>query len=163
VSRLLPYPLAAVGLLGLWLVLNQAISVGHLLLGATAALAGGWALRTLQLPEARVRRLRILLRLAGVVLADIVRSNVAVAGIITGLAPGREWRSGFVNIPIELRNAYGLTALACIITSTPGTLWVDFDPERRMLMLHVLDLINEGEWVEKIKQRYERPLMEILE
>jgi multicomponent K+:H+ antiporter subunit E len=31
------------------------------------------------------------------------------------------------------------------------------------MLLHVLDLIDETEWVQIIKQRYEKPLMEIFE
>ena len=42
------------------------------------ALAGGWALTALQPPKARVRRLGAILRLSSLVLADIVRSNIAV-------------------------------------------------------------------------------------
>ena len=71
-------------------------------------------------------------------------------------------RSGYVEIPLELRNAYGLAVLACIITSTPGTLWVDFDPASGKLTIHVLDLIDESAWVQTIKGRYERLLLEIL-
>jgi multicomponent K+:H+ antiporter subunit E len=40
---------------------------------------------------------------------------------------------------------------------------VNFDPAKGLLMIHVLDLIDEDEWVRKIKGRYERPLMEIFE
>ena len=94
------------------------------------------------------------------VLADIVRSNIAVARIILGRA-GRKRSSGFVNIPLELRDPYGLTVLACIVTSTPGTLWVDFDPSRGVLTIHVLDLVDETEWTRTIKDRYEKPLLEI--
>ena len=68
-----------------------------------------------------------------------------------------------MNIPLDLRNPYGLAALACIITSTPGTLWVDFDAAKGMLMIHVLDLIDENEWIQTIKGRYERLLLEIFE
>ena len=32
-----------------------------------------------------------------------------------------------------------------------------------MLMIHVLDLIDEGVWIEIIKGRYERLLLEIFE
>jgi multicomponent K+:H+ antiporter subunit E len=53
--------------------------------------------------------------------------------------------------------------LACIITSTPGTLWVNFDAAKRILIIHVLDLIDESEWVRTIKGRYERLLLEIFE
>lgn len=64
--------------------------------------------------------------LAASVLVDIVRSNIAVAGIILGRKRGRR-TPGFVEIPLDLRNPYGLATLGCIITSTPGTIWVDFD------------------------------------
>ena len=62
-----------------------------------------------------------------------------------------------------MRNPYGLAWLACIITSTPGTLWVNFDAQKGSLMIHVLDLVDEGEWIRTIKDRYERHLLEIFE
>jgi len=161
-TRLLPFPLVTAGLLVLWLLLNQAVSIGHLLLGGAIALAGGLALAALRLPKVQVQRLGAILRLASLVLADIVRSNLAVGKLILGLE-GRERTSGFVNIPLDLRNPYGLAALACIITSTPGTLWVSFDPATAKLMIHVLDLVDESEWIHTIKGRYEPLLREIFE
>ena len=68
-----------------------------------------------------------------------------------------------MDIPLDIRNPYGLALLACIITSTPGTLWVNFDAQKGVLMIHVLDLIDEGEWIRTIKGRYERLLLEIFE
>jgi multicomponent K+:H+ antiporter subunit E len=150
------------GLLVLWLLLNQTASLGQFLIGCVLALVGGWILTTLQLPRAGVRRPAALLQLLGLVSIDIVRSNIAVGRIILGL--GRRQRtSGFVNIPLELRNPYGLALLACIITATPGTLWVNFDGQKGLLVIHVLDLIDEGEWIRTIKGRYERRLLEIFE
>jgi multicomponent K+:H+ antiporter subunit E len=159
---LLPFPLVSAGLLVMWLLLNQTLSLGHLLLGSALALAGGGGLKALQLPKARVRRVGPILQLMFLVLADIVRSNIAVARVVLGLG-GRRRTSGFVNIPLDLRDPYGLAALACIITSTPGTLWVNFDAGRGLLMIHVLDLIDESEWVRTIKGRYERHLLEIFQ
>jgi multicomponent K+:H+ antiporter subunit E len=95
------------------------------------------------------------------VLADIVRSNMAVARIILGFER-RTWTPGFVEIPLELRDSHGLATLACIITSTPGTLWVDFSASGT-LTIHVLDLVDKTEWVRTIKGRYERLLVEIFE
>lgn len=161
-TRLLPFPLVSAGLLVLWLLLNQALSLSQFLIGCVAALCGGWILTRLQLPKARVRRPSALVRLFGLVFADIVRSNIAVGQIILGLGT-RQRTSGFVNIPLELRDPYGLAALACIVTSTPGTLWVNFDAGEGVLMMHVLDLVDEGEWVRTIKGRYERHLLEIFQ
>ena len=159
-KRMLPFPLVSASLLMLWLLLNQTLSPGHLLLGGAVALAGGRLLAALEVPRARLRRLAPIFRLAGFVAADIVRSNIAVALIVLGVT-GRERKSGFVHIPLDLRQPYGLAVLACIITSTPGTLWVSFDEATGTLTIHVLDLIDESEWIRTIKGRYERLLLEI--
>lgn len=159
-TRLVPFPFVSASLLVFWLVLNQTFSLGQILLGGAVALFSGWALATLRPPKARPRRLAAIIRLAALVIADIVRSNIAVARIILGLGRKR-WTSGFVEIPLELRDPYGLAALACIITSTPGTLWVDFNETRGTLTIHVLDLVDKAEWLRIIKGRYERLLLEI--
>ena len=78
------------------------------------------------------------------------------------LAPRtRELTSGFVRVPLDMRDPYGLAALACIITATPGTVWVEYDSAKGTMLLHVLDLIDGDDWVRIIKDRYERRLMEI--
>lgn len=158
--RLVPFPVVSASLLALWLLLNQSVAPGHIFLGIAVGIVGGWALARLNPPNARPRRLGAIFRLAALVLADIVRSNIAVAWIILG-RERRRWTSGFIEIPLELRDPYGLVALACIITSTPGTLWVDFEPETGTLTIHVLDLIDRSELVRTIKGRYERLLLEI--
>ena len=160
--RLVPFPMLTATLLAMWLLLNESLTPGAVLLGGILSMAGARALVLLDPPPARFRRPRAALGLAVAVLVEIVRSNNAVARII--LSPwARDRRSGFVRIPLKMRDPYGLTALACIITATPGTLWVEYDSGSKVMLLHVLDLIDEEEWVRIIKQRYERPLMEIFE
>jgi multicomponent K+:H+ antiporter subunit E len=70
---------------------------------------------------------------------------------------------GFVAIPLDLRDRNGLAVLACIVTSTPGTAWVEYAADSGVLVIHVLDLVSEEEWVDLIKNRYESMLMEIFE
>ncbi|HEX6979117.1 MAG TPA: Na+/H+ antiporter subunit E [Alphaproteobacteria bacterium] len=161
-KALLPFPLLSAGLLAVWLVLNQTVSPGHVLLGGALALLGGWTMTALEPARSRIRRPRAIGRLFVLVVADVVRSNIAVARIILG-AQRRSITSGFLDIPLELRNPYGLVVLACIITATPGTLWVGFDSARGILTLHILDLIDETAWIDTIKGRYERLLLEIFE
>jgi multicomponent K+:H+ antiporter subunit E len=157
----MPYPILSAFLLGLWLLLNQSISPGHVLLGSVVGLAGGLVISTLQIPSGRIHRPAAIVRLAFIVLFDIIRSNIAVTGLI--LWPARRVESGFITIPLELRDQYGLAILACIITSTPGTVWVTFDSARGNLLIHVLDLVDEAAWINLIKTRYERVLKDIFE
>ena len=160
--RWLPFPLLSIGLLAMWLLLNESVAPGAVILGGILAFGASWALVPLRPAKARVGRPGVAARLVLLVVADIVRSNIAVARIIFGLGR-RDRRSGFVRIPLALRDRYGLTALACIITATPGTLWVEYDTADNTMLLHVLDLIDEEEWVRIIKDRYETRLMEIFE
>jgi multicomponent K+:H+ antiporter subunit E len=126
------------------------------------ALGAVWGLRKLQEPLTRVRRPRAVIELLWLVFTDIVRSNVAVAGI--ALHPEVRGRtSGFVSIPMRMRNPVGLAALACIITSTPGTSWAGYESRSGVLTIHVLDLVDEQTWVDVIRHRYERRLMEIFQ
>lgn len=160
--RWLPHPLMAGFLLLAWLLLRQSLSPGTILVGAVIALGLAWAFGRLRPPRARVRHWPLLGRLLLRVARDIVRSNLAVARIV--LRPRHDgFRSGFVAIPLELTDPYGLATLACIITSTPGTIWVDHDSVRNVLLIHVLDLVDEDAWIATIKQRYERPLLEIFQ
>ena len=160
--RWLPLPLVWVLLFGLWLLLNQTLAAGHVILAAIIAFAAMHALTRLDPPATRTRRPITMLQLTALVLADIVRSNIAVARII--MYPGtRKQTSGFVEIALELRHPAGLAALACIITATPGTTWARYDSARGILTMHILDLVDDETWIRTIKDRYERRLLEIFE
>ncbi|MFO1363374.1 MAG: Na+/H+ antiporter subunit E [Burkholderiales bacterium] len=159
-KRLLPFPLLSLALLATWLLLNQTLAAGHVLLGAVIAVGGGLALALLQPPGPMVRRPAAIAALAWLVLVDIVRSNVAGARIV--INPGhRRQTSGFLDIPLELRDPAGLAVLACIITATPGTAWARYDSAQSVLTMHILDLVDEDTWIRTIKDRYERRLLEI--
>lgn len=162
-KRWLPYPLVALSLLGLWLLLTGSLSPGALLLGGVLAIAGSGTLVALLLPTAHLRRVTTIPGLLLDILVEIVRSNNAVARIILRPGSTASRRPGFVRIPLDMRSPHGLAALACILTATPGTIWVEYDSSDGTVLLHVLDLIDDEAWVRIVKDRWERRLMEIFE
>ena len=160
-TRLLPYPVLAASLLLMWLLLNQ-FSIGHLVLGSVIAVAASRAMAALQPAKPRIRRWDKIPLLVWLVFVDICRSNIAVAGLILRGRRGQQ-KSGFVSIPLELHDPTGLAVLACIVTSTPGTAWLEYNSTNGNVLIHVLDLVEEQEWIDTIKHRYEHLLMEIFE
>ncbi len=161
-TRWLPYPYLSVGLLATWLLLNQSLSAGHLVIGMVIAILGPLAAGPLELPRMKISNPLMIADLAWAVLNDIIRSNIAVARIV--LRPGElRQTSGFIHISLDMRSPYGLASLATILTATPGTAWVNYDSRRGILLLHVLDLVDEAHWIDLVKNRYERRLMEIFE
>ncbi|HEX6994446.1 MAG TPA: Na+/H+ antiporter subunit E [Gammaproteobacteria bacterium] len=158
------WPVAlTVSLVAMWLLLNQTLAPVHIVLGTLLAIALAWASRRLRPLQPRLARLGLVPVLLARVLQDIVRSNIAVARIVLGLVGDREIRSGFVDIPLEMRDPHALAVLAGIVTSTPGTVWVDLAADGSRVTLHVLDLRDEQDWIDWIKLRYERLLMGIFE
>ena len=150
-------------LLALWLVLNESLAPGHWILGAAIAWVAAAALSRLEDGRRRgPRRPITALRLLARVAIDVVRSNFAVARVVLGLR-SRGRVAGFLPIPLALRDPAGLAVLACIVTATPGTSWVRYERDEGVLTLHVLDLADPGEMARSIKERYEKPLMEIFE
>ena len=70
-------------------------------------------------------------------------------------------RPGFVWYPLDIRNIHGIAALSSIITLTPGTVTAMLSGDRKFLLIHVFNLDDRDALVAAIKERYERPLMEI--
>lgn len=159
--RLLPHPWMAGFLLLAWLLLQRSLAPASWIGGVLLALGLAWVYGRLAPPAVRIRHVPTLLRLIGRVAIDIVRSNLAVARVVLG--GRRRVHAGFVAIPLDLTDPHGLALLACIITSTPGTIWVEHDPRRSVLLIHVLDLVDETVWVATIKRRYEQPLLRVFQ
>jgi multicomponent K+:H+ antiporter subunit E len=160
IGRLIPFPLLNLALLAMWVLLTG-FSPGHILFGAAIAMLVSRTMLSLRPERPTLRIGRAAARLAVLVLADIVRSNIAVAKII--LLRPRERKSGFIELPTALRSPDALAMLAIIITATPGSLWVQHDAHRHIILIHVLDLVDEDQWVRQIQDRYENLLMEIFE
>jgi len=161
-DKLLPAPLVSLALFLVWLVLNHSVSAGHVLLALVLALALPLVFRSLRPQRVRVRRPLAIVRLALAVMADTTLSNLAV--LRTLLRPGPPPHpSGFVTIPLQVRDPNALAVLAMIVCLTPGTSWAELSLDRSLLMLHVLEVAHAQDIVDHVKTRYERPLMEIFE
>jgi multicomponent K+:H+ antiporter subunit E len=155
--------LLILGLTAMWLLLTGEPSSGQLLLGVCIATLMTLGFRPVRPLTPRLRRPAAALRLFVRVAGDILRSNYAVARIVLGLTGGRNTHSGFVEIPLDVRDPHALATLAAIVTATPGTVWADLSRDNNVLTLHVLDLRDEQATREFIKRRYEGLLQEIFE
>lgn len=154
-----PHPLLTLALLVMWLLLNG-FTLGHLVLGAIVAVVASWTMVSLRPSKPRLGKWYLIPKLLMVVMIDIVRSNLAVAWVILrGRGSGRH--SAFIDLPLDLDDPTALAILAVIVTSTPGSAWLEYDSQQRSVLIHVFDLASEEEWRDLLKNRYEKLLMEI--
>lgn len=160
--RWFPSPWVSFALLITWVLLTQTGDLGQWLLGGFFAWWIPYLTRRLRPYSAAVSRPGAVLRLTGRVMVDIVLSSIAVARLILG-SKERQRFSGFMEIPLDMTHPYALASLSCIVTGVPGTVWAGLTDDGKVLTLHVLDLQDEAEWIDIIKNRYESLLMEIFE
>lgn len=159
--RWLPHPWLSAVLWLVWLLLVRSASPGHLVLGGVLGLTIPFFTRLFWEAPPDVLRYRPAFRLVPLFLWDVLVANVAVAVLIVN--PRRTPRPAWIVIPLDIRDPYAITTLANMISLTPGTVSSKLTPDRLELLVHVIDTDDpEGE-VNRIKQRYERPLQEIFE
>ena len=158
-SRMLPQPLVSLMILALWIAIAPAPSLGQVVLGGVVALAIPWFTHPFWPDPPRLVRPGVAAVLFLRVMWDIVVANVEVARLVLG--PADRLHPVFIELPLEIEDPFVATILASIIPLTPGTLSVDIDSERRVLLVHALDVTDIPATIETIKRRYEAPLQEI--
>ena len=158
-KRWLPSLPLSVTVFCFWLLMNDEISVGQVVMALVLALVIPPFAARLDREFARIGRLRSVPRMLGVLLWDIVQANVTVA--LQVLGPERKIRPGFIWVRLDIDNIHGIAALTSIITLTPGTVSSALSDDRRHLLVHVLNLDDADDVIRQIKTRYEAPLMEI--
>lgn len=155
----LTHPVLSVLLAGAWLLLQQSLAVPQLITATVLGLVLPRLLHGFLGPGVRLRAPATALRFAGVVLWDIVVSNLTVARIV--LNPASRPQPAWVPVPLALTNPTAITLLATIITTTPGTVSCVVDDESGEILVHALDCADPAGLAAQIKQRYEAPLLEI--
>jgi multicomponent K+:H+ antiporter subunit E len=159
-SRWLPNPLMSLSLLVIWLLLQNEVSAGHIVLGGILGLLIPLFTAPFWTEPLRIRSWLLGVRFGLLVMWDIVVANVIVAQLILFRRP-ETLTPQFLVIPLDTRNPYAISVLAGTITMTPGTLSADVAPDRRHLLVHGLSVDDPVDVIRTIKQRYEAPLIEI--
>ena len=169
---LFPTPFRSVLLFVVWLLLNNSVSPGHLILGAILAVVIPLACIPFREPQPLILRPGLAVKQLFIVLYDIVTANVQVAKLILG--PIKQLNPAFVKVPLDLSHEMPITILASTVSLTPGTVSAEVypfveslapgeEPQQRYLLIHVLHLEDEQELINTIKSRYEAPLKEIFQ
>lgn len=157
----LPRPLFSLVLLLIWLLLFNSIAPGVILLGILLSLLIPWLTTDFWPERIHFRYSLSIVKFIAAVLVDIVIANLVVAALI--LNPWRALHPRFIKLTLALRDPFAITLLANTISLTPGTVSADLSPDRRILLIHCLNLDDETALIEHIKHRYETPLKEIFE
>lgn len=159
--RLLPMPLHSLILFVVWLLLNNTVAPGHLLLGAFLAIGIPLLTSGMQDDQPGFRKPLATLRYVLMVVGDIIAANFEVALLV--ISSSQKLSPAFIAVPLNIKHELPITILSSTVSLTPGTVSAEVSEDKQWLYVHVLNLTDEDELIASIKHRYERPLMEIFE
>lgn len=160
-NKLLPAPRLSLFLLIFWLLIQNAITPGLIVLGIILA----WVipLYTSRGSDFHVTVAKPLkaIEYFFIVLMDIVKSNFSIAAII--LSPRRRIYPAWVEYPLNIEGELPITILASTISLTPVTISTEFSHDGRTLLIHSLNVSDADAMIQNIQQRYENRLKVIFQ
>ena len=135
--RWLPTPFRSALLFVVWLLLNNSVSAGHIVLAVIFAILIPLVSFPFREPQPLIIKPGLALKQLIIVMYDIITANMQVS-----LTPG---------------------TVSAEVYPIPESLAEGEQPTQRYLLIHVLDLDDEQALIDTIKQRYEAPLKEIFQ
>ncbi len=159
-ERWFPHPFVSV-LVGVsWVMLAHSLEFGTLLMALILAIAIPRLIRPFVERTPDIHWLPSM-KLFFVVVWDIVISNLRVAKLVLG--PTDQLKPKWFRVPLDTQHEQVNTILAMIITTTPGTVTAGIDQDRGDILVHALSTDDVDEEIRVIKERYEKPLIEIFD
>lgn len=162
IRKLFPHPIMSAVLTLVWMMLMNAFTPATFVLGLILGIILPIVTSSFWPDRPTIRNPLKVAEYILVVLYDIVVANVQVAYLIL-FRRNSDLRSRFFIVPLDLRTPEAISILAGTITMTPGTVSSDISTDGKSLLVHGLDVSDEGETVSGIKSRYEKRLKDIFE
>lgn len=103
-----------------------------------------------------MKRLSALIRLVSNFIREIVVSGAITALII--LRGGKGLQPGLVRLSYGDLGETAADFLGALVSLTPGTTTVDIDPDRRELLLHLLDVTRAEQTLASIRRDFVQPV-----
>ena len=160
-KTLFPHPILSLALWLVWLLLNNTVAPGHMLLGAILAVVIPLLTRPFWEERVCIQNPLTLLKFVAIVLWDIMVANVIVAKLILGNRDNLQPK--FLHIPLDIEHPLAVSLLANTISLTPGTVSCDVSEDKKTLIVHGLHEPEPANTIAEIKQRYEQPLKKVFE
>lgn len=139
-----------------WLLALGSLSFGDVLIGVLLSVGllevTGYR-RTRVMAGSVARRIVAFGPFLIAVFRDIVVGTWEVALVVFGL---REVQPGYVEVPIGERTTNGVAVTAMLVTLAPGSVLINVDWERRIMLYHMLDATSPDKVAATIDKFYEQ-------
>lgn len=158
-NKLFPQPLLSLTLLIIWLLVQMSFSIGNIIMGAILGFVVPLLTAKFWPDSPAIKSYPKLFKYILVFLYDVLVANIQVAAWILG--PQDKLRPRWLYMPLEVQDPFSITLLAATISLTPGTVSAHISADRKLLVIHCLNSPDDEATVQGMKDRYEKPILEI--
>lgn len=143
-----------------WVFAFGDLTLANLAIGLALGYGVLWFSRNLLETQSYCARVPRFLDFTRFFLWELLLANLRVAYDV--LTPTHYMRPGIIALPLDAETDMEITMLANLISLTPGTLSLDVSPDRKFLYIHAMYLVDVELEKQKLKQGFERRLLELL-
>lgn len=93
-------------------------------------------------------------------LYEVLRANLEVAYEV--MTANLNMKPGIVKLELDAKTDLEITLLANLISLTPGTLVLDVSDDKKVMYVHGMYLEDKKKFIDAIKTRLEKPLLNIM-
>lgn len=144
----------------LWMSLQGEFSSTNLIVGFILGYLVILACRPALPRSSYTRKVWQTIKLIAYLLRDMLVANAQIAWRV--LKPRLDIQPAMIAVPLRARTDLEITLLADLITLTPGTLSIDLSPDHATLYVHVMDLRDPEQFVQKRVRGLEQRVLEVL-
>ena len=145
-----------------WAIVNGSLTARDVSVGFVVGYLILWLVSPALGQPAYHERLFKIPRFAIWYLAELVRTNIDVAMAV--LAPRLRQHPGIVAVPLDCETDVEITAVANLVSLTPGSISLSLSKDRRTLFVHVMDL-EPGlvdQFRHEVKEGIEQRVLELI-
>jgi multicomponent Na+:H+ antiporter subunit E len=142
-----------------WALLMGSIDLPNLIVGFLLGYLVLWLVQPVLGKTSYFRRVPHAVRFLAYFVKELVISNLVVARDV--LSPHPRRRPGVVAVPLDARTDVEITLLSIVVLLTPGTLVLDVSDDRSVLYVHTMFLDSPETLCKKIKDGFERRVLEL--
>ena len=139
-----------------WCAATASFSLGNLVFGALLAAVALYFVRGQVGGGGFRRRMMGVLALLWLFVKELMLSAIQVSILVLRPDLKARLRPELIEFPLTVESDLEITLLANLITLTPGTLSVDVSDDRKVLLVHVIDVADRDELIEAIRTGFER-------
>ncbi|MCL6261089.1 Na+/H+ antiporter subunit E [Aquiflexum sp. TKW24L] len=91
---------------------------------------------------------------------EIIKANFQ--SMRESFLPKSKLEPAIVKFPLDAKSDLEISFLANIVSITPGTLIMDVSDDKKVIYIHVMNMSDKEEFIKEIKQKFEKPLLELM-